>query len=896
MADAPDLTAAPAAYPQAWEADVVLRDGGTCHLRPIRPDDAAGLVALHGRLSPQTVYFRFFAPYPQLSDRDVERFTTVDYRDRVALVATIGEAIIGVVRYDRVAPQEAEVAFVIEDEHQGRGLGTIFLEHIAQAARERGVRRFVAEVLPENARMLEIFEHAGYVAESSRDEGFIALSFDITPTASSLAVTHAREQRAEATSIARLVSPRSVAIVGAGRDEASIGSALARHVVDGGFTGPVVAINPNAEGQVAGLPCFPSLREAPGPIDLAIVASPADTVVDVVHDAAAARVHSLVVVSAGFGESGADGWAAQQALLRSARELGLRVLGPNALGFINTAPEVRLNASLSPHFPQAGSIGFFAQSGAPGAALLEAASRRGLGISTFVSAGNRADISGNDVLQYWEDDEATELVMLYLESIGNPRKFSRIARRLGVRKPIIAVKAGRSTQGAPLGHAVRTTELDPDAVEQTFIQSGVIRTQTIAEMYDVAQLLASQPLPSGNRVLAMSNSDAMTLMAADAVSGAGLQWVDPPIVFGPGATVEEFERALAAAADDPAVESILAMYVPDLQHTGARAAAALERVAARATTPILAVMFAVEGTHRLLATLTDGRPQLGTVPTYPAVEDAVRALAAVQRHAEWRLHATDNPVVPLGIDVEAARRDVGRWLAASDGDGDVTLAESQASGLLAHYGITVWPRRTTRTADEAAQAAAELGYPVVLKTVDDHLRLRSDLGGVYFDIVDEAELRYQFHARLADLGQHDYDRLVVQRQAEAGASTVIETVEDPLFGPVVTFGLSGVAYDVMGDRAYAVPPLSEHDVQQLLDRPAAAGLLRRGRSGHGVDRGLLGELVARAARLADDVPEVAHLVLRPVVASENGVAVLGATVTLRRPETRTDLPARRLLG
>ena len=872
----------------------MLRDGGTCHLRPIRPDDAAGLVALHSRLSPRTVYFRFFAPYPRLSDRDIERFSTVDYRDRVALVATIGDAIIGVVRYDRVAPQEAEVAFVIEDEHQGRGLGTIFLEHIAQAARECGVRRFVAEVLPENARMLEIFEHAGFVAEASRDEGFIALTFDITPTASTLAVTHAREQRAEATSVARLVNPRSVAIVGASRNPTSIGYALARHVVDGGFTGPVVAINPNADGDVAGLPCYPSLKEAPGPIDLVIIATPADSVVDVVHDAAAARVHSLVVVSSGFGESGPEGWAAQVALLRSARELGLRVLGPNALGFINTDPNVRLNASLSPHFPQAGPIGFFAQSGAPGAALLEAASRRGLGISTFVSAGNRADISGNDVLQYWEDDDATELVMLYLESIGNPRKFSRIARRLGVRKPIIAVKAGRSTQGAPLGHAVRTTGLDPEAVEQTFIQSGVIRTETIAEMYDVAQLLAHQPLPTGNRVLAMSNSDAMTLMAADAIAGAGLQWVDPPISFGPESSVDELERALEAAADDPAVDAILAMYVPGLHDTGAGAAGALERVSARANTPILAVMFSVDGTHRLLDNRTDGRPQLGTVPTYPAVEDAVRALAVVQRHAEWRAHATDNPVVPLGIDVEAARQQVSAWLA--EGEGERTLTPGQSASLLAHYGIAVWPRRTTRTADEAALAAAELGYPVVLKTVDDHLRLRSDLGGVYFDIVDEAELRYQFNARLADLGQLDYDRLVVQRQAEAGVSTVVETREDPLFGPVVTFGLSGVAYDVMGDRAYAVPPLSEHDVQQLLDRPASAELLRRGRSGHAIDREQLGDLVARAARLADDLPEVAHLLLRPVVASKNGTAVLGATITLRPPETRTDLPARRLLG
>ena len=560
---------------------------------------------------------------------------------------------------------------------------------------------------------------------------------------------------------------------------------------------------------------------------------------------------------------------------------------------------MQLNASLSPHVPPRGPIGFFAQSGAPGAALLEAASKRDLGISTFVSAGNRADISGNDLLQYWEDDEATELVMLYLESIGNPRKFSRIARRLGVRKPIVAVKTGRSTQGAPLGHAVRTTGLHAEAVEQMFTQSGVIRTETVAEMYDVAQLLVTQPLPQGNRVLAMSNSDAMTLMAADAVAGAGLQWVDPPIVFGPDASPDEFERALAAAADDPAVDAILTMYVPGLHDTGARAAAAVLRVAARASTPILGVMFAVEGTHRLLDDLTAGRPQVGSVPTYPAVEDAVRALAAVHRHVVWRRHATDTPVVPEGIDVDAARADVSRWLIGGDlaaTDGQRTLTEPEAASLLAHYGIRLWPRRTARTADEAALAASELGYPVVLKTVDSYLRLRSDLGGVYFDITDEAELRYQFDARLADLGRLEYDRLVVQHQAEPGASVVIETTEDPLFGPVVTFGLSGVAYDVMGDRAYAVPPLSAHDVQELLDRPRAAGLLRQAHSGHAVDRELLGDLVARVARLADDLPEVAHLVLRPVVASERGLAVLGASVTLRHPQSRTDLPARRLLG
>jgi acyl-CoA synthetase (NDP forming)/RimJ/RimL family protein N-acetyltransferase len=886
--------AAEAAYPQAWEADVVLRDGGTCHLRPIRTDDAAGLIAFHARLSPETVYFRFFAPYPELTPRDVARFTDVDHQGRVALVATIGDAIIGVVRYERLNATDAEVAFVIADEHQGRGLGTIFLEHIAQAARERGIRRFVAEVLPDNVRMLEVFRHAGYHAETSRDEGFVTLAFDITPTVTSLAVTHAREQRAEASSVRRLVRPASVAVVGASRDERSLGYSLVRHVVDGGFRGRVVGVNPAAGDTVAGVPCYPSLEEVPEAIDLAIVATPAEAVGTVVRDAAAAGVHGLVVVSSGFGESGPSGFAAQRTLVRTARAHGLRVIGPNALGFINTDPEVSLNASLSPHVPARGPVGFFAQSGAPGVALLEAATRRGLGISTFVSAGNRADISGNDLLQYWEDDEETSLVMLYLESIGNPRKFSRIARRLGAHKPIVAVKTGRSTQGVPLGHSVRGTRLPVEAVEQMFVQSGVIRTDTVAEMYDVAQLLCSQPLPQGNRVLGISNSDAMTLMAADAVGTAGLTWVDPPLTFGPDSTAEEFEQALAAATDDPAVDAILAMFVPGLHDTGVEVVGAVQRVAARATTPILGVIFAVEGIHPLLKDLTRGLPQVGSVPTYPAVEDAVRALAAVQRHVVWRRHATDTPDDPTGLDVERARSLVTGWLRHEAGDR--TLTDVEATELLRCYGIQLWPRQTARTADEAVAAAHDLGYPVVLKTVDSYLRLRSDLGGVFFDISDDADLRHQFAARLADLGPLEYDRLVVQHQARPGTSVVLETTEDPLFGPVVSFGLSGVAYDVMGDRAHAVPPLSGHDIDVLLDAPRAAGLLRGGRAGHGIDRGALHELVARTSRLADDFPELASLVLRPVVVSEDGAAVLGARVTLRRPVGRTDLPARRLLG
>ena len=878
-------------YPERWEADVVLRDGGTCHLRPITPEDAPRLVAFHARLSPETVYYRFFAPYPTLSDRDVQHFTGVDHHDRVALVATIGDQIIGVVRYERLDADEAEVAFVIEDAHQGRGLGTVFLEHIAQAARECGIRRFSAEVLPDNVRMLEVFEHAGWTPTTSRSDGYVSLELDITPTASSLAVSHAREQRAEASSIVRLVTPRTVAVVGASRDRSSLGHALVRHVVEGGFTGRVYAVNPKADTEVAGVACFGSLRDIPEPVDLAIVATPAATVGDVVDDAAASGVHSLVVVTTGFGEVGPEGFAAQQRLVKSARSLGMRVLGPAALGFVNTDPDVSLNASLATHLPPRGPVGFFAQSGAPGAAMLEAASRRGLGTSTFVSAGNRADISGNDLLQYWEDDDATDVVLLYLESIGNPRKFSRIARRVGARKPIVAVKSGRSTQGAPLGHSVRSTVLAPEAFEQLFEQAGVIRTGTVAEMYDVAEMLVHQPLPPGGRVLALSNSHAMTLMAQDAVSGAGLTWIDPPIVFGHDSTADDFERTLAAAVDDPAVDAILTLYVPQLFGDGEAVAASLQRVASRASTPVVAVVFAVEGAPPLPPGADIGR---GRVPTYPAVEDAVRALALTERYARWRAHADETPVDVGELDVEAARALVAEWV-PREGEAR-SLDQAQATALLACYGVEVWPRVTADTVDDAVRVASELGYPVVLKTADPYLRLRSDLGGVFFDITDEDELRRQYVARLAELEPLDYDRLVVQRQAEPGVSVVVESTEDELFGPVLSFGLAGVAYDVMGDRSYGVPPLTSHDIEALLRRPAASALLEPPASGPPVDRAALADLVARVSRLADDVPELSRLVLRPVVVSPDGVSVLGARAELAASAGRTDLPARRLLG
>lgn len=872
----------------------MLRDGGTCHLRPIRPDDADRLLTFHARLSPETIYFRFFSPYPRISDRDLERFTVVDYRDRVALVATVKDEIVGVVRYERTSPTEAEVAFVIRDDHQGRGLGTIFLEHIAQSARERGVKRFVAEVLPENVRMLEVFHHAGYTATEKIAEGVVHLEFDIRPTTSSIAVSHAREQRAEALSVARLLNPHSVAVVGASRDPESVGHDLLRHVLDGGFTGSVFVVNPNADA-VAGLPAYPSLRMIPAHVDLALVSVPADVVSAVIDDAAGAGVHGVVVVSSGFADSGPAGWERQQELVRQARAGGVRLVGPNALGLINTDPAVSLNASMSPFVPPPGSIGFFAQSGALGVSLLEALAERGLGLSSFVSAGNRADISGNDLLQFWDQDSRTEVVLLYLESIGNPRKFGRLARRLGLHTPVVAVRSGRSTQGAPLGSSSPDSQLSTEAIERIFTWSGVIQTETIAEMYDVAQLLVYQPIPQGDRVLAMSNSHAMSVMAADAVAAGGMRWVDPPIVLPPTGAEGDFEAALAAAVDDPAVDAILAMYVPSLHGTGDEVARALERVANRAAKPVVAVLFAVEGTHPLMGRWApEGGLKVGNVPTFGSVEDAVRALAAVTKYGQWRRSDAGIPADPTDLDVDRARALVTEWLREVP-EGRL-LAGSDFAHLLACYGVSLWPHQLAGTADEAVAAAEGLGYPVVLKTVDWHLRLRSDLGGVYFDLNNEDDVRHQFAAGLAELSSLGYDQLVVQHQAPPGAAVVIETVEDELFGPVLSFGLSGVAYDVLRDRSYGIPPLSDVDVERVVTKPKASALLQEDETGAPLDLTALRDIVARIGRLADDIPEMSRLTLRPIVVSAGETAVLGGHCRIEPSHARVDVPARRLLG
>ncbi|MFE4588922.1 bifunctional acetate--CoA ligase family protein/GNAT family N-acetyltransferase [Streptomyces laurentii] len=568
------------AYPDHWEADVVLRDGGTARIRPITADDADRLVGFYEHVSDESKYYRFFAPYPRLSAKDVHRFTHHDFVDRVGLAATVGDDFIATVRYDRIAPDgrpasapadEAEVAFLVQDAHQGRGVASALLEHIAAVARERGIRRFAAEVLPANTKMIKVFTDAGYTQKRSFEDGSVRLHLDLEPTDRSMAVQRAREQRAEARSVQRLLAPGSVAVIGVGRAPGGVGRTVLRNLLAAGYRGTVHAVNKNlGEGPhtLEGVPAHRGLAGIGEPVDLAIVAVPADQVPAAVADCGEHGVRGLVVLSAGYAESGAEGRERQRALVRQARSYGMRIIGPNAFGIINTAEAVRLNASLAPQMPAAGRIGLFAQSGAIGIALLAGLHRHGAGVSSFISAGNRADVSGNDLLQHWYDDPATDVVLLYLESIGNPRKFTRLARRTAAVKPVVVVKGARHSGSAPPGHRVPVTRVPYATVSALLRQAGVIRVDTITELVDTGLLLADQPLPAGPRVAILGNSESLGLLAYDACLTEGLR-PQRPLDLTTGATPDDFRAALAAALADDGCDAVVVTAIPRVGEDGA---------------------------------------------------------------------------------------------------------------------------------------------------------------------------------------------------------------------------------------------------------------------------------------------------------------------------------------
>ena len=881
----------PPGYPSEWEADVVLRDGTVAHVRPIRPSDTDGLHRFHSGQSDESIYLRFFAPLRRLSDADVHRFTHVDYVDRVALVVTLREDIVGIGRYDRIDARSAEVAFNISDHYQGKGIGSVLLEHLAAIARDVGITRFTAEVLPQNRKMLSVFSDAGYDVTRHIEDGVVEVGFDIEPTDSSKAVAMSREHRAEALSVAAILHPRTIAVIGASRRRNSIGSQLLERIVAAGFTGEIHPVNPNVR-TLRRRTAYPSVAAVPGRVDLAVIAVPAHAVLEVVDECAEAGVKALLVVSGGFAEEGRDGARLQAELLRRARGAGMRVVGPNSFGLINNDPSLRLNASLAMTLPPVGRVGLFAQSGALGIAVLASAARRNLGISTFGSAGNRVDVSGNDFMQYWIDDDNTEVVGLYLESMGNPRKFSRIARNLALIKPVIVVKSGVSRFGVPPGHRVRRTKARPAVFKAMLKQAGVLRVENVHQLFDIAQLLATQPLPRGDRVAIVGNSTALGTLTADACTSWGLKVAHGPVSLPSEATAAQFRTALAAAFADPKVDSVLTCFIPPLVTNDEDVAAAVRDMAHGADKPCAATFLGMRGVDDGHSSVTGTGGSTQAIPVYAMPEDAVRALAAATRYGAWRSKDHGVPVAPAGINRRIAEDIVETVLAMEPKGRRLTSDESTA--LLQAYGIDVWTKQEVSTVDEAVAAAEQVGYPVVLKSTAPMVRHQGGTSGVRVDLRTEAALRAAWESLTERLAPLDADRLVVQRMATPGVPCVVTSDEDPLFGPVIGFSVAGLPTELLGDIGYRIPPLTDVDVSELISSVKASPVLHGHRGATPVNRAALADLIARVSVLADDLAEVASLVLNPVNAHPGGVEVLGAEIVLAPAPRRTD-PGRRSL-
>jgi acyl-CoA synthetase (NDP forming)/RimJ/RimL family protein N-acetyltransferase len=877
-----NIDADPPGYPREWEADVLLTDGGIAHLRPIRPADANRLVAFYERVSPESKYLRFFAPYPRLTDRDVHRFTEVDYMDRVAFIVTLGEDMIAVGRYDRIEDDHAEVAFLIEDAHQGRGIAQLLLEHLAQAARERGITRFVAEVLPENRRMAKVFADAGYRVSKGMEDGVLAVEFPILPTDTSVGVMERREHRAESASVRRLLNPQRIVVYGQGDRVENLINSIRR----GGFKGDVVAVSIDG-APVADATNAASIAAVQGVLDLAIVSVPTNQLGGVVIDAAHKGAYGIVVLT---GTDYAVGDNLK--IINLARAYGVRALGPDALGIINTLGSVQLNATTGP-MPRTGGVGLFCQSAAVGVALLNHAVRQDLGLSSFISTGDYADVTANDAMQYWGDDEATRVCLLTLDSIGNPRKFSRITRQLAKRKPVVVFAPGRTRRADHAGVRGGLGHAPEQAVDALFRQAGIIVVHRRGDMIDIAKIAARQPLPSGPRVRIITNSLTLAQQMLQKMDSVGLLRDPQPELLGAEAGPEAFVLAAREALTDQRYDSVVCAAVNAFDRGTEEIILALENVASEATKPLIGVFIDF---HPPL--MSSGEPDSpGTLPRFDGSVDAIQALSALTSYAEWRNR--DAGAVPnMEVDTQAAKLLVNRILAERPEGRELT--ETEIAELLHTYGINLVPQLPVSSLAEAVAAGDQLGWNVVLKATSSAVRGRPDLASVHRNIDSAAEMAdawKDLRQLVAGIGLAGDDSLsvampVVQAMAPPGVALVVTSREDAAFGPIMSLGLDGIPSELLGDTVYRVPPLTAVDAAEMVGELKAAPTLFGRQGAPGVDIAGIENLLHRVAQLADAIPQLASVTLRPCVASVNSISVLGARIFIAPTADQRDPLAR----
>lgn len=921
--------------PRTYEAEEILRDGGSMHLRAIRPDDKDRLVEHFQHLSQRSVYFRFFGAKRRLTDEELKRFTEPDFARHVGLVATLREDgrehIIGVGRYivcddgdadhraeapcaeapraeaPRAETHRAEVAFAVADEHQGRGIGTILLEHLAPIARANGITEFEADVLGENNQMLEVFAKSGFVARRSLEAGVVHVSFPTEETQEFLQASFARERAAAAQSIRSFLNPRAVAVVGASRRHDTIGGALLANLKREGFTGPIYPVNPRAT-EIDGLRCYPSVSAIGAPVDLAVIAVPAAAVEAVVTDCARADVHGVVVISSGFAEVSEAGRAVQKRLAQFVRESGMRMVGPNCMGVLNTDPAVVLNATFAPTWPPAGNIGMSSQSGALGLAILDYVRELNIGISTFISVGNKADVSSNDLLCYWAEDPRTEVIVLYLESFGNPRKFARIAPELARRKPIVAVKSGRSAAGtrAASSHSAALASLDV-AVDALFEQAGVIRTNTLEELFDVAALLATQPVPAGPRVGVVTNAGGPGILLADACEAHGLKLPElaaptlatlrsflpahagfaNPIDMTASATADHYRRAITAIGADPNVDSLIVIYIPPLVTQPEEVAAAIAAAAGTvpADKPVLSVFISSKGAPALLSAGPRGR-----LPSYSFPENAALALAAVERYGRWRRRPAGTPFALDRLARDTIRAVVDRVLATATGP--LWLVPKDLGTILRAAGIDFAAFEQTVPA-EAVATAERLGYPLVAKVISPAVLHKSDVGGVIIglDSADAVATAVDtLVERMRNIGA-PLDGVLLQREIRGGIEALVGVTTDPTFGPLVVCGLGGVLVELLRDVAFRLSPVTDVDAAEMIGKLRASRLLDGYRNFPPGDRDALISVITRISAIVEVVPELRELDLNPVKVLSPGEGAIVVDGRLRVGPI-TEAPAR----
>lgn len=874
--------------PALVDVDAVRSDGGQVHIRTVRRDDADALQGLTDRASDRSIYLRFFS----LDRRAARRYMT-DLADaanpgRRALVAIVGGEVVAVAGFERLTETSAEVALLCEDRFQGQGIGTLMLEHLVSLARRDGIQSFIAEVLLENSAIVAVLQHLGYTVETTVDRGEARMICNLSPDEHTQEAVDERERVADVNSLRPVLAPRSVAIVGASDRPRSVGRELLHTVLEGGFTGPVYPVNPHHE-ELMGLPAYASPLDLPIAPDLAVVAVPSERVPDVVRQCGERGVRGLVLVTSGFREVAGEGSAREADVVAIARRYGMRLIGPNCLGVMNTDPKVRLDATFTPLPMHRGGFGLASQSGALGIAVVADAERCGVGLSQFVSLGNKADVSGNDLLMWWAEDPGTTVIGLYLESFGNPRKFARIGRRVSRLKPVIAIKSGRSDAGQRAGRSHTAAAASSDhVIDALCTQAGVLRLSTIEQFLDAARVLGSQPLPRGPRIAIIGNSGGPEILAADAATEAGLivpelseatahalRAVAPtlaspanPVDLAGGMTAAELGAAIDVVLDSSEVDALLVVAASTMAVSADDANAAVWQ--RETDVPRVVVLLGAEPGRR--------RDRLPVPFEFP--EPAAATLGLLWRYAQVRTAPVGHVLTPDGVDHEAAAAAV----ATAGGEG--WLAPEATEQLLRAYGVPTSRQRVAHDAAEAQSAAAGLGFPVALKAVG--VLHKTDVGGVRLDLRTPDEVAAAYVA-LSTVSSS----ILVQPMAPRGVELIVGAVQHARFGPLVMLGAGGVFADLFTDRCFRLAPLTDTDAAAMV-ATLRGPLLTGYRGSEPVSEAAVSDLVQRVSLLVDDHPEIVELDLNPVVAVGANLLVVDAKVHVGTPQPLPDPLTRRL--